>query len=84
MEFMTQIRMHLWRFEMEEYTKPVYEVSRKELTVIQEALKESLFINRYNVLGKIDKNTDCGIFGTLDRTENLFQDTDPMENNADG
>ena len=35
--------------------------------------------NRYNVLGKIDKNTDCGIFGTLDRTENLFQDTDPME-----
>ena len=35
--------------------------------------------NRYNVLGKINKNTDCGIFGTLDRTENLFQDTDPME-----
>ena len=32
--------------------------------------------NRYNVLGKIDKNTDCGIFGTLDRTENLFQDTE--------
>ena len=34
--------------------------------------------NRYNVLGTIDKNTDCGIFGTLDRTDNLFQNTDPV------
>ena len=53
MEFMTQIRMHLWRFEMEEYTKPVYEVSRKELTVIQEALKESLFITDIMCLEKL-------------------------------
>lgn len=29
--------------------------------------------NRYNVLGTIDKNTDCGIFGTLERTDNLFR-----------
>ena len=34
--------------------------------------------NRYNVLGTIDENTDCGIFGTLERTDNLFQNTDPV------
>ena len=78
MEFMTQIRMHLWRFEMEEYTKPVYEISRKELTVIQEALKESLFITDIMCLEKLIK---IRIVGFLERltTENLFQDTDPME-----
>ena len=34
--------------------------------------------NRYNVLGTIDKNTDCGIFGTLERTDNLFRNTEPV------
>ncbi len=74
MEFMTQIRMHLWRFEMEEYTKPVFEVSRKGIDGNPGGIEGIIVYNRYNVLGKIDKNTDCGIFGTLDRTENLFQE----------
>lgn len=34
--------------------------------------------NRYNVLGTIDKNIDCGIFGTLERTDNLFRNTEPV------
>ncbi len=49
------------------------------MTVIQEALEGIIVYNKYNVLGKIDKNTDCGIFGKVERTEMLFQDTDPME-----
>lgn len=35
--------------------------------------------NRYNVLGSIEKNTDCGIFGKIDRTDTLFPDQTPME-----
>lgn len=35
--------------------------------------------NKYNVLGTIEKNTDCGIYGTLDRTKNLFQNAEAME-----
>ena len=34
--------------------------------------------NRYNVLGTIDKNTDCGYSGTLERTDNLFRNTEPV------
>ena len=35
--------------------------------------------NRYNVLGNIDKNTDCGIFGKLERIDTLFFDQTPLE-----
>lgn len=35
--------------------------------------------NKYNVLGKIEKNTKCGIFGTIDRTDYLFRNTKAMQ-----
>ena len=69
---------------MEEYTKPVYAVSRKEYDGNPGGIEGIIVYNRYNVLGTIDKNTDCGIFGTLDRTDNLFQDTDPVGHYGNG
>ena len=35
--------------------------------------------NKYNVLGTIEKNTDCGIFGTIRRMQSLSRDTEVME-----
>lgn len=35
--------------------------------------------NNYNVLGTIRKNTDVGIFGTVDRIDALFSDQEPVE-----
>lgn len=32
--------------------------------------------NHYNVLGSIDKNTDAGIFGKIDRVDRVFQNQD--------
>ncbi len=73
MEFMTQIRMHLWRFEMEESTKPVCEVSRKELTVIQEALKGSLFITDIMCLEKLIKIQIVGYLERLTAQKTCFR-----------
>lgn len=35
--------------------------------------------NRYNVLGKISKNTEAGIYGTVDKIDSLFAEQIPME-----
>lgn len=35
--------------------------------------------NNYNVLGKIKKNTDAGIFGTIERINVLFSDQTPVK-----
>lgn len=35
--------------------------------------------NKYNVIGSITENTECGIFGTVDKIEEVFQDQTPME-----
>ena len=35
--------------------------------------------NRYNVLGTIIKNTENGIYGTIDRVDSLFKDQTPMK-----
>lgn len=35
--------------------------------------------NNYNVLGTIMKNTEVGIFGTVDRIDALFSDQEPVE-----
>ena len=35
--------------------------------------------NRYNVLGKISKNTESGIYGTVDKIGSLFSEQTPME-----
>lgn len=35
--------------------------------------------NRYNILGTIDQNTEAGIYGTIDRIDELFEDQIPIE-----
>jgi stage IV sporulation protein B len=35
--------------------------------------------NQYNVLGTITDNTDCGIYGTIERVDDLFADQTPMK-----
>ena len=35
--------------------------------------------NKYNILGSIDKNTEAGIYGTVDRIDELFEEQIPIE-----
>lgn len=35
--------------------------------------------NNYNVLGSVDKNTEAGIYGTIDRIDELFEEQIPIE-----
>lgn len=35
--------------------------------------------NNYNVLGTIDKNTEAGIYGSIDRIDELFEEQIPIE-----
>ena len=35
--------------------------------------------NSYNILGSIDKNTEAGIYGTVDRLDQLFDEQIPIE-----
>ena len=35
--------------------------------------------NNYNILGSIDKNTEAGIYGTIDRIDELFEEQIPIE-----
>lgn len=37
-----------------------------------------IIYNNYNVLGSISKNTESGIYGTVDRIDTLFADQTPM------
>ena len=38
--------------------------------------------NNYNILGSIDKNTEAGIYGTLDKIDDLFEEQIPIETAA--
>ena len=42
-----------------------------------------IIYNNYNILGTITQNTEDGIYGTLDRIDALFTDTQPLEAAAD-
>lgn len=42
-----------------------------------------IIYNNYNILGSITQNTEDGIYGTLDRIDALFTDTQPLEAAAD-
>ena len=35
--------------------------------------------NRYNILGEITENTEAGIFGTVERIDELFADQKPLK-----
>ena len=61
----------------------VYETSIKDIKKGENGtpggMEGIIVYNNYNVLGTITENTDCGIFGTIDRIESLFTDLKPME-----
>lgn len=38
-----------------------------------------IIYNNYNIVGSITKNTDAGIFGTIDRIDTLFTDQTPVK-----
>lgn len=40
--------------------------------------------NNYNILGTIDKNTEAGIYGTVDRIDELFEEQIPIETASAG
>ena len=46
------------------------------LTSVMEGI---IVYNNYNVLGKIKKNTEAGIFGTIDRVDVLFANQTPVQ-----
>lgn len=64
----------------------VYETSIRDIQKGQDGtpggMEGIIVYNNYNVLGNITHNTDCGIFGTIDRIDALFADQTPMETAA--
>ncbi len=61
----------------------VYETSIRDIQKGQDGtpggMEGIIVYNNYNVLGSITRNTDCGIFGTIDRIDALFADQTPIE-----
>ncbi len=61
----------------------VYETSIRNIQKGEDGMPggmEGIIVyNNYNILGEISKNTDCGIFGTIDRIDTLFKDQTPIE-----
>ncbi len=64
----------------------VYETSIRDIQKGEDGapggMEGIIVYNNYNVLGKITSNTDCGIFGTIDRIDALFADQTPIETAA--
>lgn len=42
-------------------------------------LEGVIIYNRYNVLGTVEKNTENGIYGTIENVDKLLEDQEPME-----
>ncbi len=59
------------------YTTSIHDI-QKGIDGVPGGLEGVIIYNHYNVLGSIDKNTDAGIFGKVDRIDTLFQDQTPI------
>ena len=61
----------------------VYRTSIKDITKGYSGspgtMEGIIVYNNYNVLGTIDKNTEAGIYGTIDKIDDLFEEQIPME-----
>lgn len=61
----------------------LYETSIKDIqkgkSGIPGGMEGIIVYNNYNMLGTISKNTESGIYGTVDRIDFLFEDQTPME-----
>ncbi len=59
------------------YTTSIRDIQKGE-NGLPGGMEGVIVYNNYNVLGSIDRNTDRGIFGTVDRVEALFANMEPM------
>jgi len=61
----------------------LYQTSIKDIQKgeygIPGGLEGIIVYNNYNILGTIEKNTDTGIFGKIDRIDTIFLDQTPVE-----
>lgn len=61
----------------------VYRTSIKDITKGYSGspgtMEGIIVYNNYNVLGTIDKNTEAGIYGTIDKIDDLFEEQIPIE-----
>lgn len=60
------------------YTTSIKDIQRGE-SGMPGGMEGIIVYNNYNVLGKIQKNTEAGIFGTIERIDTLFSDQTPVE-----
>ena len=60
------------------YTTSIRDVQRGE-SGVPGGMEGIIVYNNYNVLGSITKNSEEGIYGTLDRVDALFQNAEPVE-----
>ena len=57
----------------------IHDIDTGELLNISGGMEGIIVYNNYNVLGKIKKNTEAGIFGTIDRVDVLFANQTPVQ-----
>ncbi len=60
------------------YTTSIKDIQKGEYGV-PGGLEGIIVYNNYNMLGTIEKNTEAGIFGEIDRIDTLFTDQTPVE-----
>ena len=60
------------------YTTSIKDIQKGEYG-IPGGMEGIIVYNSYNMLGAIEKNTDAGIFGRIDRIDTLFTDQTPIE-----
>lgn len=60
------------------YTTSIKDIQKGE-NGIPGGMEGIIVYNNYNVLGKITKNTEAGIFGTIERIDTLFSDQTPVK-----
>ena len=60
------------------YTTSVKDI-QKGKTGTPGGMEGIIVYNNYNILGKITKNTEAGIFGIIQRIDTLFSDQTPVE-----
>ena len=65
------------------YTTSIRDVQRGE-SGEPGGMEGIIVYNNYNVLGSITKNSEEGIYGTLDRVDTLFKNAEPVELAAAG
>lgn len=60
------------------YTTSIKDIQKGE-NGVPGGMEGIIIYNNYNVLGSIEKNTESGIFGRIERIDALFSDQTPIE-----